>query len=114
VSAAVLLFSSTKGQTVFLSIFIQWAVMTFSGIQNVICTILTFNKKFTLFYGVFLGGVLFRLILIAVITFIVLKFSELIIYYYLFSAAGFYIIIQILEISFITKTLKGKNQVIGD
>lgn len=111
VSAAAMLFSYLSGKIDFMSIFVPWIVITFTGLQNAVATYLTFNKKFTVFYGVFIGGVLFRLILIAVVTFIVLKFTNLIVYYYLIATSFFYILIQILEIQFISKSLKGKVQI---
>lgn len=109
VSAVILVFSVTKGKTYFLSALIPWLLITLTGLQNAVTTFLTFRKKFTLFYGFFLGGVLFRLILIAVVSFIVLKFTNLDLYYYLITLSLYYIFIQVLEVYFISKTFKGKK-----
>ena len=111
VSVVILVFSFTKGKIYFLSALIPWLLITLTGLQNVITTFLTFKKKFTLFYGFFLGGVLFRLILIAVVSFIILKFTNLNLYYYLITLSLYYILIQVLEVYFISKTFKAKNLV---
>jgi len=93
----------------FITVLIPWGVVTFSGLQNSITTIFTLEKNFSVFYGVYIGGVIFRLILIGVVTFIVLKFSNLLIYYYLISVAFFYIFMQVLEAYFLSKAVKQKN-----
>ena len=66
----------------------------------------TLNRSVNIFLGTLIGGILFRLLIILLSGFYILKFSDLNIKEYFISLLGYYFALQFIEIIYFNKSIK--------
>lgn len=66
----------------------------------------SFKKSIKVFMSVVLGGVVVRFLVIAIIIYLILKYTTLHIIYFIITFVVFYLIFQFFEFQFINKNIK--------
>lgn len=94
-----------------ISVFLGWLIVMGSIVVGVLAFELSKNKDNKNFLKIYFGGMILRLILLLLLIFLVLKYISISPISFLFSLFIFYVINQIIELSYISKSLKKSKYV---
>jgi F0F1-type ATP synthase assembly protein I len=89
-----------------MSVFWGWLIVLTSIVVGILAFELSKNKDNRNFLKIYFGGMILRLILLLLLIFLVLKYISISPISFLFSLFIFYVINQIIELNYISKSLK--------
>ena len=84
------------------------SILVFLG--GVISIQWSFKKSIKVFMSVVLGGIIVRFLVIAIIIYLILKYTTLHIIYFIITFVFFYLVFQFFEFQFINKKIKKANR----
>jgi hypothetical protein len=101
---AVILFAlNTLSSGIFLPLFYGWSIASFNFFLGMLFIIKGLRKSDRSFIKIFLGGMIFRLLLLLMFVFLSLKFLQLNEISFIFSIFIFYIFYLIIEILYLSR-----------
>ncbi len=107
---SLLVFNKIQGNIYFTEIISGYLASLILFLLGFISVNWSFKKPLKTFMSIVIGGILVRLVIISILIFIILRYTELSVVYFIMSFVFFYIIYQFFEFRFINaNTVKGSK-----